>query len=304
MFLVFFPSNLQYQWNDDNAHPGVLQPGSVPTRPDVLRSILRIYKHPPGCQLIKKLWHCHGNIDGSVQDCSISSTLAMEILQFCTKPSIYPWRILLDYISMQDSPWLHIHKAISMVKHLQLSYMKHKCLHQNYSRTSATVIIAVTSLQALIDIIASTINYIIVVCNKQECDWSAAISKDQVVCNINYHSEWGLCFCLHTCRQLIPCHMPADHWDEILDGELHGDLTLVGCRGREAITCAAEGWGWGLCNINLSYSRIEIEWGCHSRLTAVSWVPADHLPSDVVCMRWGGLMSLMRLQWCVSPWCM
>ena len=65
--------------SDDNAHPGRFQPGSVPTRPDVLRSILRIYKHPPGCQLVKKLWHCHGYIDGSVKDCSISSTLTMEI---------------------------------------------------------------------------------------------------------------------------------------------------------------------------------------------------------------------------------
>ena len=27
-------------------------------------------------------------IDGLVQDCSISSALALEILQFCTKPSI------------------------------------------------------------------------------------------------------------------------------------------------------------------------------------------------------------------------
>ena len=27
-------------------------------------------------------------VDGFVQDCSISSVLAMEILQFCTKPSI------------------------------------------------------------------------------------------------------------------------------------------------------------------------------------------------------------------------
>ena len=29
------------------------------------------------------------NIDGLVQDCSISSALAMEILQSCTKPSTY-----------------------------------------------------------------------------------------------------------------------------------------------------------------------------------------------------------------------
>ena len=29
------------------------------------------------------------NINGLVQDCSNSSALAMELLQFCTKPSIY-----------------------------------------------------------------------------------------------------------------------------------------------------------------------------------------------------------------------
>ena len=34
---------------------------------------------------------CFSNmyIDGSVQDCSISSALAMEMLKFCTEPSIY-----------------------------------------------------------------------------------------------------------------------------------------------------------------------------------------------------------------------
>ena len=30
---------------------------------------------------------CHSYVDGLVQDCSISSALAMEILQSCTKPS-------------------------------------------------------------------------------------------------------------------------------------------------------------------------------------------------------------------------
>ena len=31
----------------------------------------------------------HAYINGLVQDCSISSALAMELLQSCTKPSIY-----------------------------------------------------------------------------------------------------------------------------------------------------------------------------------------------------------------------
>ena len=34
-----------------------------------------------------KAWPHH--IDGSVQDCSNSSALAMELLQSCTKPSMY-----------------------------------------------------------------------------------------------------------------------------------------------------------------------------------------------------------------------
>ena len=33
-------------------------------------------------------------IDGLVQDCSNSMPLAMELLQFCTKPSIYRWFVL------------------------------------------------------------------------------------------------------------------------------------------------------------------------------------------------------------------
>ena len=40
------------------------------------------------------VWQLELYIDGLVQDCSISSTLAMEILQSCAKPSI--WRITPD----------------------------------------------------------------------------------------------------------------------------------------------------------------------------------------------------------------
>ena len=43
------------------------------------------------CSFISRLHYCHGgnHIDGFVQDCSISSALSMEILQSCTKPSIW-----------------------------------------------------------------------------------------------------------------------------------------------------------------------------------------------------------------------
>ena len=37
-------------------------------------------------------------IGGSVQDCNISSALAMEILQSCTKPSIYTWKLRHGHI--------------------------------------------------------------------------------------------------------------------------------------------------------------------------------------------------------------
>ena len=48
-------------------------------------------------------WRCHRRalwlyIDALVQDCSNSSALAMELLQCCTKPSIYdsgPWQVIL-----------------------------------------------------------------------------------------------------------------------------------------------------------------------------------------------------------------
>ena len=39
---------------------------------------------------------CDNKIDGLVQDCSYSSALAVELLQFCTKPSKY---ILLNVIA-------------------------------------------------------------------------------------------------------------------------------------------------------------------------------------------------------------
>ena len=45
-----------------------------------------------GLQYIYRILICSSlwlHIDGFVQDCSISSALAMEILQTCTKPSIY-----------------------------------------------------------------------------------------------------------------------------------------------------------------------------------------------------------------------
>ena len=43
------------------------------------------------------------HIDGLMQDCSISSALAMEILQFCTKPSIcaaFPWMEEIKYLAI------------------------------------------------------------------------------------------------------------------------------------------------------------------------------------------------------------
>ena len=43
------------------------------------------------------------HIDGLVQDCSISSVLAMEILQSCTKPSIYFHTICVSSVVMEDS---------------------------------------------------------------------------------------------------------------------------------------------------------------------------------------------------------
>ena len=41
------------------------------------------------------------HIDVLVQDCSISSALAMEILQFCTKPSIW-WSTTMDHWISKD----------------------------------------------------------------------------------------------------------------------------------------------------------------------------------------------------------
>ena len=46
--------------------------------------------------ITEQLWESvlfEGYIDGLVQDCSNSSALAMELLQSCTKPSIYAFMI-------------------------------------------------------------------------------------------------------------------------------------------------------------------------------------------------------------------
>ena len=43
-------------------------------------------------------------IDGLVQDCSISSALAMEILQSCTKPSMYSYTYMYIYIVICNLP--------------------------------------------------------------------------------------------------------------------------------------------------------------------------------------------------------
>ena len=42
--------------------------------------------------------------DGLVQDCKISSALAMELLQSCTKPSISSAKITIDFSNKNDKP--------------------------------------------------------------------------------------------------------------------------------------------------------------------------------------------------------
>ena len=48
-------------------------------------------------QLICKLGVPIQNIDGLVQDCSNSGALALELLQFCNKPSIYTIQRATDW---------------------------------------------------------------------------------------------------------------------------------------------------------------------------------------------------------------
>ena len=58
------------------------------------------------------------HIGGLVQDCSISSALALEILQPCTKPSIYQTTIFLNtkgYTLLQHQfsrPCMHVHMGV------------------------------------------------------------------------------------------------------------------------------------------------------------------------------------------------
>ena len=50
--------------------------------------------------LLKQHWMCYShNIDGLVQDCGISIATALEILQYCTKPSICNTIIVFFYLS-------------------------------------------------------------------------------------------------------------------------------------------------------------------------------------------------------------
>ena len=57
------------------------------------------------------------HIDGLVQDCSNSSALALELLQSCTKPSIYKNCSSADPVYMQD-PNLVITMCLQMSLHL------------------------------------------------------------------------------------------------------------------------------------------------------------------------------------------
>ena len=58
--------------------------------------IMGLYKIMFSLPIMKPSDH----IDGSVQDCSISSALALEILQFCPKPSTY-FNSRLVHVSLQ-----------------------------------------------------------------------------------------------------------------------------------------------------------------------------------------------------------
>ena len=85
--------------------------------------------------------HCY--IAASVQDCSISSELVMEILQSCTKPSIYTkcavnddhalWQLLVFIVHIttdQNEKYL--------IRILQISFWKMKYILQNSIHTIFT----------------------------------------------------------------------------------------------------------------------------------------------------------------------
>ena len=54
-----------------------------------LKQGYKAYRHVYGFLVKETWWPCLQNIDGLVQDCSNSDALAMELLQSCTKPSIW-----------------------------------------------------------------------------------------------------------------------------------------------------------------------------------------------------------------------
>ena len=60
---------------------------------------------------------CEHYIDGLVQDCSIASALAMEILQSCTKPSIYRLCIIILRTFLQSLAENMIHEWFLKGKH-------------------------------------------------------------------------------------------------------------------------------------------------------------------------------------------
>ena len=64
------------------------RPGDKPlSEPIVIKYVTRTQRNKM-IQYFPAAFH----IDGLVQDCSNSSALAMELLQSCTKPSIFPWQ--------------------------------------------------------------------------------------------------------------------------------------------------------------------------------------------------------------------
>ena len=64
------------------------------------------------------------DIDGWVRDCSNSSALAMELMQFCTEPSIYTTRFDPSY--EHNLSWLHVpinDPAINVTLHYRSVYV-------------------------------------------------------------------------------------------------------------------------------------------------------------------------------------
>ena len=87
-------------------------------------------------------WKQH-NMDGLVQDCSISIAIAMEILQSCSQPLKYKIVLLVHVVFVENEAFLCLYyfmiqsclKILENVNNMSSHWWLHRCFSSSYSNS-------------------------------------------------------------------------------------------------------------------------------------------------------------------------